>query len=521
MVHPNSMSRICWDSVACLLLSYSAFIIPMAAFNLPQYPFLLCMEWLNIVYWSCDIGASMVTGVYIKSEVELRFREVVRRYASRWLVFDVGILIPEFVFLVFDAVQASESNNASDAAPLARTLRTTRVVRAMRYFRLVRLLRAIKVNKFLDDFKHRTNNEFTLVGMKLGKLLAVVAILAHLLACIWYSVGDVERGWIYTQGVASRPLWDRYGYSFQFALAHLHPSNLDQIFDLNTSAERMWAICATFNAMIVSSLFISTVTNYMSEIRSSRQQRSSKLSIIREYAQRYALSQRLDFQLKQYIQTKYEKHLHDAAEQELIQVLPQQLSIELRREMWSPTLLVHPYFKTIHLSHSRTERDLCHKAVVEHGVFEDDVVFSVGVACSKMYFPTGGRFKYAGQSRFAVDDDSSDEDQPHNVIVDIDTWLCEAVLWTSWHHLGDLTALSNGLLVTVDTDLFATVVQEHSSSLEDTVRYARFFVDAINSNARIISDLSDWVKWPRSGASQGLSVVAVHPMRSSSMKTGL
>merc|ERR1719201_2939465 len=116
------------------------------------------------------------------------------------------------------------------------------------------------------------------------------------------------------------------------------------MFDLNTSVERMWAIFATFNAMIVSSVFISTVTNYMSEIRRKRQQRSSKMAIIREYAQKYGLSPHLDLQLKQYIQTKYEKHLHDEAERELIQVLPPQLLIELRREMWGPALSVHPYF---------------------------------------------------------------------------------------------------------------------------------------------------------------------------------
>merc|ERR1712216_95605 len=114
---------------------------------------------------------------------------------------------------------------------------------------------------------------------------------------------------------------------------------------------------------------------------------------------------------KQYIHTKYALYLHDEAEKEFIQVLPQQLLIELRREMWSPALMVHPLFCMIHYSHCRTELNLCHKAVAEHGVFEDDVVFSVGEACSKMYFPTAGCFKYTMTRYGSRDDFDFDEEE--------------------------------------------------------------------------------------------------------------
>jgi len=60
-------------------------------------------------------------------------------------------------------------------------------------------------------------------------------------------------------------------------------------------------------------------------------------------------------------------------------------------------------------------------------------------------------------------------------IVEQDTWLCEAALWTYWVHTGACEAKSTSQVVMIQATLLAAVVQRHRHIRELAVAYASAF----------------------------------------------
>ncbi|CAJ1385270.1 unnamed protein product [Effrenium voratum] len=45
-----------------MLIMYDLFAVPLQAFNPPETPALLAMDWITLVFWTVNVGASLTTG---------------------------------------------------------------------------------------------------------------------------------------------------------------------------------------------------------------------------------------------------------------------------------------------------------------------------------------------------------------------------------------------------------------------------------------------------------------------------
>jgi CRP-like cAMP-binding protein len=117
---------------------------------------------------------------------------------------------------------------------------------------------------------------------------------------------------------------------------------------------------------------------------------------------------------------------------------------------------------------------VCHEAVSVAEVSNGDPIFHAGEKPKKpsMYFLIDGELKYVamdGRTEFLVPGTS----------------ISEAVLWTTWRHLGVLVAISEARLTLLDATNFAQIVQRFAFmafSKETNPRvYAVRFVEKLNA----------------------------------------
>merc|ERR1712051_954247 len=73
-------------------------------------------------------------------------------------------------------------------------------------------------------------------------------------------------------------------------------------------------------------------------------------------------------------------------------------------------------------------------------------------------------------------------------------WLSEAVLFTVWRHMGDLFALCESELLSVNPEQFMSVMSVHPRPWNLTQSYARKFVKLLNGIE--VSELTDIVNHP-------------------------
>merc|ERR1712224_328299 len=109
----------------------------------------------------------------------------------------------------------------------------------------------------------------------------------------------------------------------------------------------------------------------------------------------------------------------------------------------------------------------------------DEVVFLAGDPCSRMYFVVSGQLQYTSYERPGTRR-APEEAQSQRMLCSGD-WLCEAALWTSWVHRGDLRVVSDCLLFALDASGFARVVSGHKAAHVSAAAYARRFVEGLNA----------------------------------------
>ncbi|CAE8706472.1 unnamed protein product [Polarella glacialis] len=278
--------------------------------------------------------------------------------------------------------------------------------------------------------------------------------------------------------------------------------------EMNLWQEQSLAVLAVVLAMIYSSVFISSITNLMLDMKRFRDKRNQKITAFREYAARHGISATLSVRLTRYLEREHDNKMQEQTEMELQQALPEDLLKELFHEARSPILSAHGFFEYLCDKHRRVERDLCLRAVSEAHFMAHDRIFTEGDTCSSMYFVSTGDLSYmfsqrpdrqrglkhlAGPAKLwkYVRSASSLNALEAGVRIARGDWSSEPVLWlTRWEHKGGLWANSDGSFFVIRADDFAKVLQDQKSALIDATIYARGFLQNLVTQGELLSDLA-------------------------------
>eukprot|EP00928_Gymnodinium_smaydae_P042912 TRINITY_DN28856_c0_g1_i1.p1 TRINITY_DN28856_c0_g1~~TRINITY_DN28856_c0_g1_i1.p1 ORF type:complete len:850 (+),score=179.12 TRINITY_DN28856_c0_g1_i1:246-2795(+) len=491
-IHPLCKKRLMWDLTAMFLLMFDLAVIPLQAFELPDNAFFSGMDIISLLYWQFDMVASCITGVYIDGRLSMWHRTILKKYACTWLPFDVLVLAPEWVVLC----TSDGGGDAMTASSLARGVRVTRFLRMLRFLRLLRL---VKLEKVFADLKDRINSNYLLLMVNIVKLLLGIVVMIHILACAWYMLGKQdETGWIYMENIAQHDFADRYIFSFQWSMARLHPSTFGENMSLKTTEERLFAIMVSLVALGGSGAFISSITNMMAKVQAFRQQRTRKLWVIREYVRENNISQILSARVRKYVEKSLDRKLRQQHAEELAQLLPVVLLMDLHYEVWGPPLAVHPLFATLRGKHPRAVWELTRQALVEEAVLAADVLFATGDVCSQALVMLSGTLSYTigrvGAMGKMVSGDTSDESNNGDSVISVShrgQMISEASMWTAWVNCGELLATADASMLAILVHSFIHVMREHEPAMIESSRRARQVVYYLNNIMSIGEPISD------------------------------
>lgn len=350
-------------------------------------------------------------------------------------------------------------------------------------FRTVRVIRLMKTPEFVRFVTENIRSEEIILSAVIGKIMIVMFMVAHFLACAWYGLARLQEAdnvytWIQENHVNSLPFAQQYAWSFHWSLAQFSGEAL--ITPLN-GLERSLTVTVLFFCFMFSTYIVSSITTSITRIQLISNQQSAQTAALRRYLSDHRISRALATRVENNAQFAMAEQKRNAPESsiELLKLISEPLLVELHFEIHFPGLCVHPFFFYYHDVNPAGIRKLCNTGVSRISFSRGDVLFSDCEVMShpRMFFLLRGSMLYV-------------QDGKENRKVQPEEWFCEPSLWTSWTHVGTLHCLSECRLAAVDSKKFQDVIS-HCHTPEPAL-YGSSFVKWLNRlDKKAISDVGE------------------------------
>lgn len=432
VLHPGSKVRMSWDLLGAFFLLHDVFIIPMQIFDreplgwpAPYRTVLQMAELLAVIFWSIDLVLSFMTGFYTRNGyVEMSPRKIACGYVRSWFMLDCSVTLMDWASIFFFM-----SPDTDEGQEFYKHLRSGKIV--TRITRLLRLLRFMKLNKSLVEHFHVISSENVLAVLTLVRLIGILIVFGHYIACGWYGlslVGPEDHTWLSSAPPVVHDETDMaYTYltSLHWSLTQFTPASMEVV--PRNWYERAYNIVIILIAMLTFSSFVSSITNTMTHIRKINAERLQEEVVVRRFFAQANISQELASRVWWVLQ---QKRLHVEMRMKVcdvpsLKLLPHHILHDVLEEAHSPALVRHPLFRCIRDMHPEVLHEICHAGLFERTVPLGELMFGKGVVVNEMFFVLKGSIEY-----------HDDEIEVPDISVDEGGWACEAGLWSSEARLG-------------------------------------------------------------------------------------
>eukprot|EP00930_Biecheleria_cincta_P023039 TRINITY_DN16696_c0_g2_i3.p1 TRINITY_DN16696_c0_g2~~TRINITY_DN16696_c0_g2_i3.p1 ORF type:complete len:963 (+),score=210.73 TRINITY_DN16696_c0_g2_i3:32-2920(+) len=460
MIWPNSWLSFSWEVLGMMLLSFDCIMIPVAVMDPPSSVFTDFVVWWSLMFLTFNILVSFVVG-YVKDDgtVEMRPWPASKRYLQTWFTIDVSIVLLDWLQVVGASAFRHEH--------------------ALRGVRMIRMVRVVKAMRVIQVVTERIRSEGVIVIATIARLIALMLVANHLLACTWYAVGSaVDRGWVSAKQLEHESFFRRYVDSYHWSLALFAGEHL---IETDTDTEKVVTVLVLFSAIIGSAAFVSSLTTAMTRLQIITSEQASQMSTLRRYLADRNISHKLAKRVQQNAQHAIEENKRNMSEHnvELLRLISQPIMMELHFEIYSPILLEHPFFELYNEVNPGGIRKVSHSGVSFFMSSPGDVLFvdmEVPQNC-RMFFVVNGSLSYQTKDFGG---------QEKKELARKGTWLSEAVLWLDWAHMGTARAGERSCLLQLDADAFQKVCCAYPS---DHARiYAQEFTQALNDDKEALTD---------------------------------
>ena len=527
VLRPDGAFRSFWGIMSLALLAFDIWVIPMDCFlELPPSNFGSYLEWTGRFFWTADIPANFMTGTFVNACPELRPSRIALAYCRSWFVFDVALVLTDWL---------SAGAGALALLPL---------LRALRLLRLIRLLRIAKLQNLVQDLLMFTPDVVILIAGVL-KIMCVVVIGTHVLGCAWFGIGRASySGWARTDAMDEASVANRYFTSVLWIVSFLHGTGPMQP---GNTVERGSAIVLTFCGFVVTAVFIGKMAHAVAALTDPRSEQVQQ--ICRKYLRTRNVSAKLQFRLNKYLNMRSKRSFKEVVDHEakLMETLPLDLRVDLAAETRTPVLLSAQLFLDLNWENRHLIRSICSEVVECIVVCTREVIFVSGDVCEHMLISESGLQMYTVDStqKRSVSSHSLASSQGQNVenrrgwkrvLPDVlpfsSAWrknvngqlyedaavrnLCkrtstrtssssihsssnsyrgccfnEAALWTRWVYSGDLKAATDSTLLSINDAKFALTISKRVADMAQIARYARHFVTCLNVASKTNHALPD------------------------------
>lgn len=457
VVYPNSFLRLLWDYCGALLIGYDIVTVPLAAFQMHATHWQQLLTYVTAAFWTVDFLLCFITGVVVDGLLEMRVQQIVRKYLQSWCIPDAIVVVLDWTDILITRLelQGSRGNMGMNWIRILRPV--------VRIFRLVRLCKLVRILRSVTD---RLNSEIILMLMQIFRLVIVILLLNHYLACAWYGIGilyDHSNTWVVKHVHLDEGILYKYLTSLHWSLTQFTPASME-VFPTN-EIERLFNVGVVIFGLITFSSFVSSITSAMARLASLRDSRHREETQLRKFLSQKNVSVQLGAQIRKFFRENYEVRMSRVHEFDItfFTELPVLLRVALHAEIYMPVTCLHPLFKSYCGLDFHTMSSICHFAVNQRTQPQAQNIFLTGSLAEGMQFVVSGEVLYHNNKTKL----------PH--ACSEGHWLSEGALWGSWYHRGRLSADSNSEMVFICPDTFCAITSERQISFKYLQMYARHF----------------------------------------------
>jgi len=477
IMHPGCKRRMIWDFLSISIVMYEIVTIPLQFFNMEALEasgsssLPLIMARISLGLWTMDIFMSFMVGYYKRGVLEMRPHALGIHYMVTWFPVDIVLVCLDWAITITSARGADNGSvNGTKIGKIGRTMRTLRILRSLR------LLRLLKLRHLIEELEDNVSNEYILIILRVAKLIAVIVLINHFVACCWYGMsrmGGGQGGWVHASGLEQAPVEYLYVTSMHWSLTQFTPASME--IHPNTVQERTFAVAVLLFALVVFSSFVSSITSAMTSLRelSSQMFMTKEFSKLKWYLRDNDVTGELAVRIKKYLShaLSERKHRVKPADVELLSWLSEPLMMEMKSVIFGRVLLRHGFFKHYTLCSKRALDQLCSRGAVQIFVSNEDMLFSSGETATGMYFLCDGLLLYNLATAFGES----------SMVVKAGEVLCEMALWINWVHCGELRAASHASLMIIDPEQFARITSQHAPAMQYAQAYAAEYVSRLQT----------------------------------------
>eukprot|EP00929_Paragymnodinium_shiwhaense_P014215 TRINITY_DN122109_c0_g1_i1.p1 TRINITY_DN122109_c0_g1~~TRINITY_DN122109_c0_g1_i1.p1 ORF type:complete len:981 (+),score=211.14 TRINITY_DN122109_c0_g1_i1:60-3002(+) len=458
ILNPTSAICIAWDVITAVAVFHDTITVPIDLGFEPMWPPPLhLLSRIVSFVWVFDLFFSFFRGVVDdeRGVIEMRPLMIAKKYLKGWFFFDFAI------------VAADVSGDALEGSRVMRIMRLQRIIRLLRLLRLLRVAKAVfnALHKNSDD-NQTTEKGSVIFGIV--KLLIILILMNHFLACAWYAVGGAKLGASHWTDDAFREdstFAYRYLTSYHWSLTQFTPASME-VSPAN-AAERLFTIFVITIGLLVFSSFVSRVTQAMMTLWKLSADRRTQTQAVRRYLTENKISLELGSRIinitRSCKKTTASRRIYEK-DVVAFKFLTHEVLAKLHEEVFAPIIIPHGVFKMLHDSSFGVFGSMCHIAITEKPLLYMEELFRCGLHGNSMYFITGGALSYF--HGFETEEDAS---------IHPGAWISEPPLWTHWEHRGRIIGKeAHSDLLAVDAAQFCKIASISSCSRE-LQQYAKLF----------------------------------------------
>lgn len=486
VISPISPQRMFWDILGVVFLMYDMIWIPVQVFSPPATLFTDVIDFTVALYWTLDIVGTFFTAYYSpKGEMVRSHRQIAWHYVKRWFLLDVMIVTVDWTLMAttIGGEAAGGEVESEDPSGLARL---GKVIRVARILRTLRLLRLMKLRHIFFAIQERIDSEVVFILVGTVKNLLVLLFVNHVFACLWFLIGIMDEGddhWVFYYKILDTDVLEKYMLSLHWSLTQFTPAGIE-IHPRNVF-ERAFNVLLILIAMVGFSSFVSAITASMTRLRSLQGNELSEAFLLRRFLKENHISADLQSRVVRYIDMAVEvnKKKIDKSRVQSLNMLSGPLRVELQKELYLPHLIVHRFFER-YATNDAAINQICFKAVDKMNLSRSDVLFQANGECKAMFFLTSGSLYYQRPK----DTPPWEANQRRSrriasiplfsrvLTLSKDSYFCEHPLWLPWYHRGTMGALTDSVLLALDSEKFRQITGEYKDIFQIARAYAHQMV---------------------------------------------
>lgn len=521
MIHPNSRIRGAWDMAGMAIVAHDLIAMPLTVFeegtqgfNSSYQNFLDNVDIASTFFWTFDIIVSFMTGYFSpEGYIELAPKKVAMHYMRSWLLMDVFIVSVDWTNFIMQRQSEENTDGTNKTSSYMRIAKSFSRVK-----RIISLLRFMKLNTGMKALLDKINSEYVLTGLNLFRIVIVILLINHYVACAWYglsrSVSDRET-WATkfleeAESEKNASMSYAYSTSLHWSLTQFTPASMEVV--PQNAYERFFNVVVIILGFVVFSSFVSSITGAMTHIRHINAQKTAQDSQLRLFFSENRISHELASQVLRYLRRHAMAKGRRLKEADVpaLHLLPERLQKMLREEMFSPIFMKHPLLELLSEIDGEAFHNMCVRASGETSLMPGQELYGPSMQVNRMVFVLQGKLEYhcaedlkrafrPMPSSDLVKMQTSERSMVENRValahaghdetifleVTAGEWVCEAALWVSKARLnGPLVAFSGGCeLATISAREFRDCMMMSSTCRRFLVQYAAHFVEEFNNTA--------------------------------------